>query len=687
MHVSLNRVLALCLVCLTITWPFALSPTVNSASVTPALHTSGHQILDTANNTVYFRGIGRTGDLQSASGMWSGPGDAVAVWSQKWQSISNNLLLMDETLQCYHQYWNVNLIRILIPVDWWWIDNVTSITYQSTAVNITISYRAYIETLVAEASKYGIYVDFCPYSAVNTYLYSGSWEGEPITGWVSGTASASFIKSVTSGAGRTEMQFWEQWWTSVFQRIGFYPNVILEMWNEPGESQSAYFSYMIDMYQTIRSLGCQNLIFMQWNMGLIPTVSELNWVPLLYNQLSNATGSPPVNVVFTTHPYRYSPSPNTQWATTYSSVKSQLNLPNMVPITRSSNCDVPLVFNEMGVCQSVCDSAEYSFWDAILHCALDLGIGVCPYYWISDADLGPVYCGESLVAGSWVMGAQSPTPNTVGQTFLNYASVLPAPPPSNMTLTVSVNGNGVTNPPAGVNSYPAYTVVTLTATPNAGSSFDHWELFSPQGYDYGPSFLNPEWLTMDQNYLLQAYFKTNPTPSPTRTPTPSPTPRPSVTPTPTPSPSSTPRPTPTATPSPTPTPTPSPNPYLFTANFETGNFSEYAGVSGVGTHSETVEKANPYLGVYDAKFTASASSGGWVYQSISSSAITYYRQLVKVGSMPPSSGRYLYFGSIQSKGAQNTVAPFIYGKSGQYYWGVLTVINGVGVRVGVTEGL
>ena len=187
MQPSLKRVLAICLVCLTATASFAFSQTVIGGS-TSALHTSGHQILDEANNPVYFRGIGRTGELQSASGMWSGPGNAVAVWSQKWKSISANLLLMDQTLQCYQQYWDVNLIRILIPVDWWWIDNVTSTKYDSTAVNITISYRNYIETLVAEASKYGIYVDFCPYSAVNTYLYSGSWEGEPITGWVAGNS-------------------------------------------------------------------------------------------------------------------------------------------------------------------------------------------------------------------------------------------------------------------------------------------------------------------------------------------------------------------------------------------------------------------------------------------------------------------------------------------------------------------
>ena len=124
-------------------------------------------------------------------------------------------------------------------------------------------------------------------------------------------------------------------------------------------------------------------------------------------------------------------------------------------------------------------------------------------------------------------------------------------------------------------------------------------------------------------------------------------------------------------------PTPSPNPsFLFTAGFETGSFSEYTGKSGSGTHTETVETGNPYLGAYDAKFTASASSEGWAYQSINGSAITYYRQLVKVGTLP-TSGRYLFLGSIQYTNSQNTVNPFIYNLNGQYYWGTISVINGV----------
>ncbi|MBE3116393.1 hypothetical protein IMZ68_04240, partial [Candidatus Bathyarchaeota archaeon] len=85
----------------------------------------------------------------------------------------------------------------------------------------------------------------------------------------------------------------------------------------------------------------------------------------------------------------------------------------------------------------------------------------------------------------------------------------------------------------------------------------------------------------------------------------------------------------------------------------------YAGTSGAGTHTETVETSNPYLGSYGAKFTAGASSEGWAYHAINSIPITNYRQLMKMNTLP-TSGNYLYLGSIQNSNSQNTVDPFIY---------------------------
>jgi hypothetical protein len=417
----------------------------NAQAATPPLHTSGHSILDADNNVVYLRGIGRNGDMQSASGMWSAPGMKVNAWDQKWFSINDSIPLMDATFQSYRDYWHVNMIRVFISAEWWWKDSIVASQEDPDNYpgwNTPISFRSYIETMVQEAGKYGIYVDFVPYCACDQYDYSGAWEGEAISGWVPGTASDTFIKSVTTGAGKTEMQFWESWWTSVVQRIGPYPNTIFEMWNEPGDTQSTYFSYMIDMYKTIRNTGNQNLIFMQWNMGFVPTWQELEWVPTLYNQLKASIGSNPANLVVTTHPYRYAPYPNLQWATTYSGVQAQLNAQNAVPITRSASVDVPLVFNEMGVCQQQCDSSELSFWDAILHNAKDMGIGVCAYYWMSDNDLGPVFAGESLTKGTWANGAASPLPNPVGQKFIDYA---PAGGSTNNAPVLAAIGNKTVN--------------------------------------------------------------------------------------------------------------------------------------------------------------------------------------------------------------------------------------------------
>lgn len=154
--------------------------------------------------------------------------------------------------------------------------------------------------------------------------------------------------------------------------------------------------------------------------------------------------------------------------------------------------------------------------------------------------------------------------------------------------------------------------------------------------------------------------------------TPTSTPTPTATPTPTPTPTVTPTPTPTDTPTPTPTPTT----YLFMADFENGNFNEYTTVSGVGTHKSTIETANPYRGNYNAKFIAGANSESWASHAINSSPQTYSRALIKLENLPPLGSRTC-LGSIQNTNWQNTVDPFIYNSDGQYYWGIVSVINGV----------
>ncbi|MCW4001318.1 MAG: glycoside hydrolase family 5 protein [Candidatus Bathyarchaeota archaeon] len=424
-----------------------------------ALHTEGTKIVDAYGSVVYLRGIGRAGEIQSASGMWSGPEQEIFNWNQKWFSIEDNLPKMQATLKSYRDHWHVNMIRIFVCANWWMQDTIYPRDYQPDAnINEPISYRSYIETLVTEAAKYGIYVDFCPYSVVSSYQFSGQFEGEP-GGWVEGTGSYEFIRSVTTAVGKTEAQFWREWWTSVVQDLGDYSNVIFEVWNEPGDNKEAFFGYAVDTYQTIRALGNRNLVFMQWQPGIVPGWNSLTWAPELYGQLKAAAGEAPTNLVFTTHPYLHSPSHNLQWATNYTELYEQLTAEEMLPQTQSAECSVPLVFNEIGLLdadyiynyqvsgeenQSVQSltlahrEEAYSFWDGLLRSAKELGIGVCAYYWMQDSvSVAYGFAGEALIKNDvWTGTAQ--TPDYAGQTFISYGA------PS--TFSVSTEGYSLAYP-------------------------------------------------------------------------------------------------------------------------------------------------------------------------------------------------------------------------------------------------
>jgi hypothetical protein len=505
--ISFRRIakpLAICITALfMISMVSALSNnTVQAATTTSALHTSGHTILDANNNPVYLRGIGRAGDIDSLSGMWGGPGEDVFNYAQKFQTDTATLTQkMDQTLSCYQNVWKVNLIRVFVPVDWWWMDNVNPSQQYGQGPNQVFSYRNYIALIVQEAAKYGIYVDICPYGVLNYYAGNSAYEGIPGSLY---DASLNYMHTINAN----EMTAWQMWWTSVANKLGQNNNVIFEMWNEPDDGSNtassaeaaAYFNYMIQSYQAIRATGSQNIIFMQWHMGLVPTWTDFSWVPQLYNQLKSTINTAPINVAFTAHPYRHAPYPNLQWATTYSGVKAQLNDPGMIPATRSNGIDVPVVFNEMGVCMNAgygtSDplSNEYGFWSALLQNSYEMGVGVVPYYWMQTGAWG---YDEALVQGTWAANAASPTPTQAGQAFID-AYVAPTQSTPTPTPTTSPTPSPSTAP-------------TPTATPTS-----------------------------------------DPTETPTPAPTNSPTQEPTVTPTPT----ATSKPAPVQTQTPTPTRTP-----------------------------------------------------------------------------------------------------------------------------------
>jgi hypothetical protein len=403
------------------------------AATAPALHVAGNKILDPSGNAVLLRGIGRAGDIESASGMWSGPGDTnVYAWGQKWYPISQNIADIDATLQCYQQVWKVNMIRVYISVNWYWQDNITpSVEDPQNYPTWTtpISYRNYLATIVSEAAKYGIYVDVCPYQLLSNYEdgNQGGEQGLPLMGW--DNAATAFL----TGTGLSEQEFWRQFWTALANSLGSYPNAIFEAYNEPQNTgtdaiTSGYLTYLTTMYNAVRAVTTQNLIFMQWQMGLIPTYNDLSWCQQISTAIPDAS-----NIVYTTHAYRHAPYFNQQWATTSSGVLTQLS-----SAVQSMGVSAPLVINEAGSAQNAVGTSdkqnELNWWTGLISASGTLGVGFTAYYWMSDSDLGPVYSGIALLAGPWQTGASSPPANSIGSVFRNYVpptpTSTPTPPPT-----------------------------------------------------------------------------------------------------------------------------------------------------------------------------------------------------------------------------------------------------------------
>jgi parallel beta-helix repeat protein len=75
------------------------------------------------------------------------------------------------------------------------------------------------------------------------------------------------------------------------------------------------------------------------------------------------------------------------------------------------------------------------------------------------------------------------------------------------TLTIISTTGGTTNPAPGTYTHTASSMVQVTAIPNSGYIFDHWEL---NGSNVGSA--NPYTVHMDSNYTLKAYFAPAPAP-------------------------------------------------------------------------------------------------------------------------------------------------------------------------------
>jgi hypothetical protein len=378
----------------------------------------GHDLYNAFGNKMYLRGMGRANGNDSPVGDWWGPGGAYWDGSQWDYNFAHLTQKMDATLQAMRLTYKCNMIREFLPVNWWWEDNIDTSKYLYFP-KATTSYRDYKELLAQRALLQGMYVDFCPYS-FRSYQDGDGGGGAPAVAAMDSNGIA--VMNAIDSSDPTYVNAWRMWWTSVVLKLGKYPNVIFELWNEPdGNStvKSQYFNHCVEMYKTIRSLGNTNLIMMQWRMTAVPGwQEELTWIPDLYHQIERAIGGTPTNLVFTFHAYRY--VWNRQWGTNYNTVLSQLQAPNWIPQTRSTNVDVPVICNESGPGMNLSGgalAAEMGWWDGINRACLTEDVGFCAYYWLPIVGWRP----EEALIGAWPTGVVAPTPSQSGQTWINNA--------------------------------------------------------------------------------------------------------------------------------------------------------------------------------------------------------------------------------------------------------------------------
>lgn len=390
------------------------------ASVGMALHTVGHKVLLSDNSEVYFRGLGRT-DMASLAGVWGGVGESAFSLDFKWLhggtvDMDGLRQRMDDTFSRYQSEWHVNFVRFFVSADWWWSDSVWADSPGYGGPHILISERNYVELMIQEAAKYNIYVDFCPWNTYNYYDAIGKSLGFP-GNWT--TDDLAFLSTINGNP----VVAWEQWWLSVVDRLGVYPNVVFEMWNEPygdGAARSAWFASSEDIYSTIRGAGYSNLIFTQWEQNLVPGIVDMAWMGDYYSALkSHLGGVEPVNQVYTWHAYRYSWN-DVEWATSYSGVLAQVNGTGWIHYTRSGGLNLPVVMNEAGVGMDLTGSvftSEMSWWDSLIKVCHDLDIGFVAWYWTPQLGWSP---DEALLnTGDWDYGSNSWVPNVAGQIFID----------------------------------------------------------------------------------------------------------------------------------------------------------------------------------------------------------------------------------------------------------------------------
>jgi hypothetical protein len=313
------------------------------------LHTEGRYIKDENGRTVQLYGVTKHGFEDFPQGSWMTKDGGILWGTWDPQVVADNLDAMKS--------WGCNIVRIYATVEFW-INNET--------------HRQCIKDLITIAGQRGMYVSYGFWRIMNhapqTRLPYPPWcEDNP------------YISS--------EQDFVDLW-VDVATQLKDYPNVLFELWNEPGmgttlEALDHWFDVAQDCIVTIRQIT-DHIIQVQQGCTLWAVINspedshgDVDWItdPRIQG----------TNIVYTHHSYgewRIWDNATSQyhWVTDYDSVKTALEQCKVRWCVEEAN--KPFLIQEIGPNLDNSNvTARLNEYTNTLDILNDWQIGYIGFYW------------------------------------------------------------------------------------------------------------------------------------------------------------------------------------------------------------------------------------------------------------------------------------------------------------------
>lgn len=341
-----------------------------NGSLTPSLHVEGKYIKDDLGNIVYLRGTNRGHFEDGPTGGWGG----FTIFLE-----SDCEMEFD-----YMQSVGINVVRLYTQVDYW---------VYNTPGNIgggqTMPHRDIVKTIIEKAQERGIYIIYCPWS-------------------VADAQQASFPYPT---AVLPDMQAFVDYWVSVVNELGVYPNVIWEIWNEPGGG-SEYTPAFQAVIDAIRATGDDHIIIIGYKMNISylpgwgPVFSEWVFNPYPTLRFNDIKG----NLLYTAHVYRRHDSfwDGSEDKYKYDDIKAMLQADTMQVKRMGDEWGLPLLIGEMGPGDWGGNEVENECFQNCLTIYNEWGISYCGWDWDHTGHW-------NMFADTWT----DPKPNNAGRILID----------------------------------------------------------------------------------------------------------------------------------------------------------------------------------------------------------------------------------------------------------------------------